>query len=354
MHALAARAWPFVLAAAVLGGWQATLSAQSGPARRLIAPAPESPGAVARGAVAITAAQKLARAGKYADAITALEKVASAQPAALHDCNLALAYLRGGRLTEAQLTYDVSTLRTVTLPDWCQGDLSRQLASQLRDRHFVALAITVSPPGSVIEVGGVRFRDLPLVWLPQGTYSVVGRSPTGRERTVPVLVAPPAASVNLPLDAPIAEPPPDAGVAVIAPPIDAGVTEDRGEAPIDAPVAIIEAPPIVAPRSRTPAYAAAGVGMVAIGVGAIFHAKALSTKDRADALTTGSTAFADERSTFGTQRAIAIGGYALGAAAIGFATWWWLRGGEVEAGQPTLGISLGDGGATLTFGGAWP
>ena len=61
---------PIALAAVLLGGWRAALWAQSGPTAPVIAPGPEVPGAVARGAGDLAAAQKLARAKRYAEAVT--------------------------------------------------------------------------------------------------------------------------------------------------------------------------------------------------------------------------------------------------------------------------------------------
>lgn len=349
MRSLPARAWPFVLAAAALGGQPAALWAQPGPERPLFAPGPEVPGAAARGAADVTAAQKLARTGHVPEAVALLEKLAAAQPSVVHDCNLSLAYLRAGKLTEAQLVWDVSQLRGVAAPDWCGPSLSGQLASALRDRHFVPLAVQVTPADATIEVGGVRLRELNFVWLSPGTYTVTARSPGFRDAARPVLVAAPSAAARIDLEDLAAPPPPpedrdppDAGVE--PPPVD----RDAGAPAVDAapaPIAI-EVPPPRPGRARWPAIAGVGVGAIGVGLGAYFHHRALDTKDRADALLAGSTAFADERATFGRQRALALTGYAVGTAALGFAAWWWLT--APAAGRPAVGVAIEPGGAAIT------
>ncbi|HVV82656.1 MAG TPA: hypothetical protein VHE35_06230, partial [Kofleriaceae bacterium] len=189
-----------MLAAAVLGGWRAALWAQAGDTKPIIAPGPEVPGAAARGAAQVTAAQKLARTGKVNEAIALLEKVALAQPSVVHDCNLSLAYFRAGRLTEAQLWLDVSVLRGASAPSWCGPTLAAQLAAAERDQHYVPLAIQVTPADAVIEVGGVRFRGLSFVWLLQGTYTVVAHSQGHRDASVPVALMPPSATAKLELE----------------------------------------------------------------------------------------------------------------------------------------------------------
>lgn len=348
MRSLPARAWPFVLAAAVLGGWRAAIRAQPALAadQRVIAPGPEVAGASARGAADVAAAQKLARGGKVTEAVALLEKVSVAQPSVVHDCNLSLAYLRAGRLTEAQLVWDVSQLRGATPPEWCGPSLSAQLAAALRDKHYVPLAVQVTPEGATIEIAGHAYRGLPFIWLPPGAYTAIARD-GDREQAAAVLVAPPAATVTIRIAEPVVAPV-DAAVTV-APPIDAGVEAP----PVDAASVALPAPPPTSSRATWPAYVGVGVGGVGAAVGALYHVRALDTKERADELTAGSAAFARERDRFGTQRALAITGYAVGAAALGFAAFWWLTAPD-ERPAPAIGVVVGEGGATFTVGGALP
>src|SRR5690242_18590519 len=90
-----------VTAAAALVLWPAR--ARSDEERWIIEATAESDGAVKAGAAQVAKAQKLAKKKKYLEAVKLLEDVARQYPAAVHDCNLSLAYLRAGALTRAQL-----------------------------------------------------------------------------------------------------------------------------------------------------------------------------------------------------------------------------------------------------------
>jgi hypothetical protein len=196
-----------LLVAAVLGGWRAAVHAQT-PPKPIIARGPEVPGAAARGAADVATAQKLARGGKVSEAVALLEKLVVAQPSVIHDCNLSLAYLRAGRLTEAQLVWDVSQFRGVDAPDWCRTPLASQLASALRDQHYVPVAVQVTPDTATITIAGYRYRGLPFIWLPPGAYTAVA-SAGDRVGRAAVLVAPPAATVPINLEAPVVIAPPE-------------------------------------------------------------------------------------------------------------------------------------------------
>lgn len=362
MRARVAR--PFIVlvgAAAALVSWAARPRAQSAPPTPFIfAPSPEVPGAATRGKLETEAAQKLARKKRFAEAIVLLEKVAVEHPSVVHDCNLSLAYLRAGKLTRAQLMWDVSRLRGAKAPDWCGPSLTTQLATALRTKGYVPLTVTVQPPSATIEIGDLRFRELSLVWLPPSTYQVQASASGFDGATVPVLVAPPSATATLALTkigaATAAEV--DAAPAV---PVDAGVeptATDAAASTTDAPVLDLDLDPPVAPapaaRAKWPAFAGVGVAGLGLGLGLAFHTRALGTKDRANMLPRDSMGFRDARDRFGTERALAIGGYVVSAAAIGFATWWWLGKDQGEPPARRVGVDVANGGALLTFGGTLP
>ncbi len=338
--------------AAVLGGWWARPRAQPAAPDLVFTPGPEEADAVKRGAADVKAAQALARKKKLVEAVALLEQLAVAHPAATHDCNLALAYLRAGQLTRAQLAWDVSRQRGKAPPDWCESDLAGQLAAALRERGFVPLTLVVSPAGADVEVAGTHLRDLGLVWLPPGTYTVHARAEGMVAQSVTLAVAPPSPRATIALEPP-------------APPIDAAPPE-----PIDAPVAVpIDAAPVAAPvdampsglppppplPSRMPAFVGVAAGGVGFGLGLAFHLRALGTKRRANDLVAGTPMFEDQRARFGTERAVALGGYAFSAASFGFAAWWWLR---RERAERAYTISIGQSdrgdGAMLTIGGELP
>ncbi|HUQ04308.1 MAG TPA: hypothetical protein VM261_17535 [Kofleriaceae bacterium] len=346
-------------AAIVLVGWLARPRAQpagDAAAPLVYAPGPEVEGAAERGKVDTAAALKLARKKQYVEAVAILERVALAHPSVVHDCNLSLAYLRAGQLTRAQLVWDVSRLRGATPPDWCDASLSGQLATALRAKTYVPLTINVQPQGALIEVNGVSLRDMSLVWLPPATYQIRVTHAGWHPQLQPVLVAPPSASASILLvqlgdptierDAAVATP--DAGVAASS--ADAGVAADVDAA---TDVDFEPPPPPPAARAKWPAYAGIGAAGLGLGLGVAFHARALGTKDRANMLPTDSMGFRDAKDRFGTERTLAIGGYVVSAAAIGFTTWWLLGKdqGEPPATTRTVGLEPRGDGAVLTFGG---
>lgn len=354
---LARQAIVLVGVAIVLVGWLARPRAQPADAVAPIVyePGPEVAGAAERGKADTAKAQKLARKKKYAEAVAILERVAFAHPSVVHDCNLSLAYLRAGELTRAQLVWDVSRLRGATPPDWCDASLSGQLASQLRTKSFVPLTLDVQPAGATVEVAGVTLRGMTLVWLPPATYQLRVTHGGWQSKLAPVLVAPPSGSAIIHLIE-IGDPPIERDAATAVPEPDAGVPTATTDAAVDADLDLDPPPPPPAPRAKWPAYAGVGVAGLGLGLGVAFHARALGTKDRADMLLSDSMAFRDARDRFGTERAVAIGGYVVSAAAIGFTTWWLLGKdrGEPPATTRTVGLEPRGDGAVLTFGGTLP
>ncbi len=337
-------------AAAIIGLLACWPPAEASDKRWVVRPEPERPDAVAGGAADVAAAQKLARKKKFADAVVLLERAAREHPAVLHDCNLALAYLRNGQLTRAQLLWDVSRLRGARPPDWCDTSLASQLARALRAKHYVPLTLVVSPASATIEVGDAIFTGIGLVWLAPGTYTISATAPGTYAHALPVVVSAPSTRAEISLLPMGADPPRelDAGLAVdAAPAIDAAPTAVDAALDLDLDVE----PPPAPPRARWPALAGVGAGGLGLGLGIAFHARALGTKDRANTLASASPAFADLRDRFGTERTVAIGGYVVSAAALGFAAWWWLGHDETRPPAPTIGLAVDGDGAMLTVGG---
>ncbi|HVK77569.1 MAG TPA: hypothetical protein VM734_29900 [Kofleriaceae bacterium] len=323
----------------------------------VLEPGAEATDADKRGAKDVEAAQKLARAKKFAEAVAILERVARAHPSSAHDCNLALAYLRAGDLTRAQLVWDLARLRTSTPPAWCTSSLAGELATALRDRSYVPLTINVTPADAVVRIGGVAVRSLYVVWLPAGTHAIAASAPGMIDQSTQVAVAPPSARITIVLESPPVDPPPvdpppvepiDAAVAEPTTPVDAAAAPPP--APIDAAVAVPPRyqVPTPAPGSYTPAWIGLGVGAVAGLTGAIFHVKAAGTREDANRLQNDTLEFQDARDRFGTQRALAIGGYAVSGVALGFAAWWLLERADAAPTRTRVGLRLGDDGAMVT------
>ncbi len=344
-------------AAAVLTSWLAWPHARASDKRWVVSPEPEQPGAVEAGAEDVAQAQKLARKKRYFDAMLLLERAAREHPSALHDCNLALAYLRTGRLTQAQLIFDVSRLRGGTPPPWCDSSLAGQLAAALRKEKYVPLTLAVQPVDATIDVGEALFRGMTVIWLKPGSHSLTVTAPVHDPETRPLMVAPPAMRVDVSLVKLGDDPPPeiDAGVAVMTP-VDAAPPQPDSAGGLEQPVDLDLTTPVPPPatRAKWPAYAGIGAAGLGLGLGLAFHTRALGTKDRANDLPPTSPQFLELSDRFGTERAVAIGGYAVSAAALGFTAWWLLGKDQGEPPARTVGASVSPDGAMLTIGGTLP
>lgn len=206
--------------------------------RWIIEPGPEAKDAQKLGASEVERAQKLAKEKHIDEAAAVLENVARTWPASVHDCNLALAYLRQKALTKAQLVWDLAALRNGTRPKWCTGEVSTQLSDALHKEGYVPTTLDVYPTDAVVEVNGIAMRGMRTVWLRPEPTTFNASAPGRLPKAVQVTIAAPVAKVTITLEEPQAPPPvtPDAGVQ--PPPM----------APVDAAPMVM--PPPVAPPSE--------------------------------------------------------------------------------------------------------
>ncbi|MCB9565306.1 MAG: protein kinase [Kofleriaceae bacterium] len=355
-HALLMRPRPALIAVASLSLALAAALARAGgdaatsDAPWIFEPGPEVDGAADAAKADVTRAQKLAKQNKYRDAVTIFEQVARAHPSAVHDCNLALAYLRAGVYTRAQLVWEISALRNADRPNWCISTLGEQLSTALRSAGFVPVTLAVSPPDAVIEIGGVAVRNMRVVWLAPGHYAVSATAPDREPGTTEVDVSSSSSTVTLELARPHVEVP-DVDAGVVGAEADAGPTghgdgTSAGLDTIDEPD-LPPMPPAPAPTVRWPGWAGVGVAGVAVVTGAIFHVKALDTRDQANQLPVDEPQFGDLLDEFKGQRTIAISGYVVGALAAGFGAWW-LAAHPAAHDGPRVGVSVGAGGGGVT------
>jgi hypothetical protein len=326
--------------------------AQGTTERWIIEPGPEAADAQKLGAGDVERAQKLAKAKDYAGAAQILEALARRLPASVHDCNLALVYLRASALTKAQLMWDLSGLRNGTRPKWCTGDVSTQLSQALRVAGYVPVTIDVVPTDAVLEVGGVAMRSIHTVWLPPGPVAITASAPGRDRQTINASVIAPSMHLAITLEAPRpAEP--DAGVAVV-PPVDAGPVAVVA-APVDA------APPNVVPVPATPthegtpaayryiALSGAVAGWIGAGVFGVLTAQA---KDDADGVYVTDPRFAGKKDDYDTYRWATVGSIGLGVIATAVTVYLFTRD-DGPPPQHTVQVGIGPGSFGITVGGAF-
>jgi hypothetical protein len=320
--------------------------------RWIIEPGPEAPDAQKQGAADVERAQKLAKAKDYAGAAKVLEELDRRLPAAVHDCNLALVYLRASALTKAQVMWDLSGLRNGTRPKWCTGDVSTQLSQALRVAGYVPTTIDVVPTDSVVEVGGVAMRDIHTVWLPQGPISITASAPGKDSQTISATVVTPSTRVAITL----AEPKPADVPDAVAPPVDPAAQVDAGveAAPPDAPPAVTvpPPPPTASGPSSAPRYVALGgavVGWVGAGVFGLLTSRA---QDDANAVYVSDPAFADRKDTYDTMKWSTVGFVGLGVVATAITVYLFTRD-DHPAATSSVQVGAGEGGFSITYGGTF-
>jgi hypothetical protein len=340
----------FSLAAAALAAFVAIPrgDAQTAPERWILEPGPEAPDAQKLGAADVERAQKLAKAKDYTGAAQILEALSRRLPAAVHDCNLALVYLRASALTKAQLMWDLSGLRNGPRPKWCTGDVSTQLSQALHVAGYVPLTIDVAPPDAVIEVGGVVVRGIHTVWLAPGPVSISASAPGRESQTLNASVTAPSMRLAITLEAPrpaeldagVAEPA-DATVAVVAPRIDAA--------------ALAVTPMPLAATGGTPAayryiaLSGAVVGWLGAGVLGVLTVQA---KDDANALYATDPRFPGRKDDYDTYRWATVGSIGLGVIATAVTVYLFTRD-DGPPPQHTVQVGVGEGSFGITFGGTF-
>lgn len=322
-------------------------AAQGTATRWVIEPGPEAADAQKLGAADVERAQQLAKTKDYKGAANVLEALVQKLPAAVHDCNLALVYLRASALTRAQLMWDLSGLRNGTRPKWCTGDVSTQLSQALRVASYVPMTIDVVPADAMIEVGGVAMRSIHTVWLPQGPIAITASAPGRESQTINASVAAPSARIAITLEAPRAAEP-DAGVAV-APPIDAApvVVVPVDAAPVEMPVpATGEGTPAV---YRYVALSTAVVGWIGAGV---FGVLTVQAKDDANGVYVTDPSFAGRKDDYDTYRWATLGSIGLGVVASAVTVYLFTRD-DGPPPQHRVQVGVGPGSFGITFGGTF-
>jgi hypothetical protein len=323
--------------------------------RWIIEPGPEAANAQKLGAADVERAQKLAKDKHYAEAAAVLESVARTWPAAVHDCNLALAYLRNNALTRAQLVWDLGGLRNGVRPKWCTGDVSTQLADALRKAGYVPTTIDVSPPDAIVEVNGIAMRSMRTVWLPPGN-ATFNASASGRlPKAVQAPIAAPVSRVSIMLEEPKVERP-DAAVPtpVVTPPAtpDAGMTTPvqpvmTPDAGVDNSVVQVNGRPVGARKIALVTMLSSGLAAAILG------GLTYDTKNKANEHYKTDPAF-DERNEQYKNLSLAtmvVGGIAVVSAGVYV---YFLVAGDTTIPKPSkLQVGGGPGTIGITYGDSW-
>jgi hypothetical protein len=261
---------------------------------------PAAPGAVEQGRALIKEGEALALEGKLEQALVRFLEAASRFPSARHDCYAALGSFRLGRLTAARLHLDVARHRGDALPDWCAQTLPGKLGAELTRRGYLRVAVKVTPAEAVVRVGDAEFAGGRDVWLPPGEAAFEARHEGFAPFAHGERIASEGQLVDVELSAVV--PAPAQVAAAAAPPPEASVRDT----------------PTAAPDHgwRTAGIALITGGGAALAAGVIFHVRAGSLHDQANDLFTDDPRYAATVSDFETARALAIGGYVVGAAAV--------------------------------------
>jgi hypothetical protein len=341
-------------------------SVDSSQDRWIIEAEPETKEAHKLGAADVQRAQQKAKAKEYRAAVEILERVVRAYPAALHDCNLALAYLRDKQLTKARLFLDVSSLRGGTRPAWCTGDVSKQLSRDLEASGFVPTTIEVAPLDAVVEVGGVALRGIRTVWLPPLRTQIVVSAPGYATRTEALDVKKPSTRVALTLEPPLPVVTPD---AVVDPPVaepgppDEPDEPDAPNAP-NAPNAVASSDAALPATSPPPAgivinnrivpyrYVALTAAVASWAGAGVVGGLTLHAKRAANAHYPSDPEFANKKREFDEYKWVTAGATGVAAIATAVTIYLFARGDDPTPARQ-VGVSVGDGSVGVTFGGGF-
>ncbi len=246
---------------------------------------------------------KLGRAGEYRKAIAKFKQADRIQLRGLTSCNIGLAYSRLKRFHQAYWfllrckklwpVYETSPIDSWVL------DLIGITEKRLRWGRYAQVTIDITPPDATISGVGFAADEVITgenpIWLPVGHFDVVARYPGYSPTTRTIQIA---QGKSLHLSIAMA-PTPDPSLA-------AGTR-----------------PHLPSPRSKA-IWVFGGIGGASLVGGGIFHVLASQAKKDAEQLGLGPQ-FDQKRKTFRTRRAITIGLYGVGTAAVATSLYLWLR-----------------------------
>ncbi len=257
--------------------------------------------------------KRLAKAGQLTEALDRFQRARRAAPSADHDCLLALAYRRLDRLAAAYRFIDDASRDGGAPPRWCADDLRHEVEGALHAGMFAPVELGVSPSGALVTVSAFADEDPVKVgatprtlWMPLGVWELTVSADGHRAERVTLKVqttAPQPVRIALERQGPVAT----AALPALRPAPGSEPARGDTSAPVD-----------VWP------WVALGGGAASTLAGVFFHTQAAGTRSDAERLPPGME-FNDRASTFDRQRAGAIAGYTVGAAALALGLWLLLR-----------------------------
>ncbi|MCB9548091.1 MAG: hypothetical protein H6706_19930 [Myxococcales bacterium] len=270
----------------------------------------------------------LGEAGQYRAAIDRFHAAERAAPRAIHDCNIALAWIGLESPHRAWFFLDRCRRRaTEPLPAWVEAQ-HRDLTARLDAGGHALLTVETDPPGaelliSVLEAEAAA-RSPARLYVPLGAVEIRARLANHGEvlERLTVEAASPRV-VRLTLPRPrvvvVAPPPPPAAVESVAPP------------PAD---------------DDTAAWITLGVGASAAVAGTGFFFGALGAQSEAESASARGDApgLADARDRTRLREGLAYGLWAVGAIGVATGAWMMLDDG------PAVGLVPGG----VVLGGRWP
>jgi tetratricopeptide (TPR) repeat protein len=201
-------------------------------------------------------------------------------------------------------------------------EADRRAAALEAEVSHVLVSLAAPPPGLEVRVNGVRLKPEELgsrFAVDPGEVSIVANAPERVPWTIKVVVGPKAdvQTVRIPeLDLVRKSAPAASGSAHAPPP-----------APVPA-----------APPSRTAAYVVGGIGIVSLGVGAVFGLRSLSAYKEAERLCPSHAgcpqAAVDESKNAELRANISNVAVGVGVAGLGLGTYLWITSGSGREGAP--------------------
>jgi hypothetical protein len=249
---------------------------------------------------------------RFAEAVSLFKRAFRLDPDPEYQCNIGIAYRDHGDLAQAHLFLG----RCITRMGGASAErksalrnVHASLETRLREAGFVPVDIASKPAGATVQVSAFADDDtFPApwqVWLPPGEHTIAARAAgfAAAEEKISVQAGAPSRSLTIALTREVAVPEP-------AKPEPAKPEPTTPEGAVVTQLIAREAQPA---RGRGLGLGVLGAGLGVAAGGALFHVLAYRNIQRIDDDDLRGEAYDDVAGTARTQRALALGLYAVGA-----------------------------------------